>query len=97
MVVILSVAKEPKLFESPAFSKIVPIRIKCLNQLQLPLPGPAFDLFLTTDSCLYVARSFAVHQALGFVLGGVAIWLETRPMLGNSSPQIAGDSHVKLP
>ena len=76
--------------------QIMPIGVLALDQIDLPLPMPAFQLLLAGNGAFHVAEQFVAHEAVDLVATGEA-FDGFIAMMPQSANQVAGDAYVKRP
>ena len=81
-------------FAAPILGEVLPARIHLLDQSNLLLPAPAFDLLLSPDGNFHVLVAFVIHQAMALVFPGEALDSVVF-MLKNATREKTGDTCVK--
>ena len=74
--------------------QIMPVAVLALDQVDLPLPVPAFQLLLAQDSVLHVAEQLVANETVDPVAAGEAFDC-TIAVLPKPRSQIARDADVK--
>ena len=82
--------------ESQSDCQIMPVRVVLLDQVDFPLPVPAFELLLTQDRAFHVAEHLEPDQSMDAVLAGEPA-SDALAMLVKSPHQVAGDADVERP
>lgn len=76
--------------------QIMPIRVFAFDQIDFPLPVPAFELFLSRDGCGHVAENFITDEAVDGIAAGKSVDCAI-PVLPQPRNQIAGDADIERP
>ena len=82
--------------QSQSDRKIVPIGVGVLDQIDLPLPVPSFELSFTKDRAFHVAEQFVADEAMDAITASEAFDCSIA-MLPDPADQIAGDTDVECP
>lgn len=76
--------------------QIVPVRVIAPDQVDLPLPVPALELFLSRDGRNHIAEHFISDEAMDGISTGEAFDCVI-PVLPQPRDQIAGDADIERP
>src|SRR5438045_9642690 len=76
--------------------KIIPRRVRSLDQADRLPPRPAFELLLPSNRIPRLARGLNVHQAHCGVTEHIAVRVTSFAVLGDAPNQVIGDADVEL-
>ncbi len=74
--------------------QIVPVGVLALDQVDLPLPVPAFELLLSRDGRNHIAEHFISDEAMDGISAGESLDCSI-PVLPQPRDQIAGDADIE--
>jgi len=74
--------------------QIMPVGVLALDQIDLPLSVPAFELFLSRDGGAHVTEDFITDEAMDGISGGKPVDC-TIPVLPQPRDQIAADADIE--
>ncbi len=59
-------------WQAQSDGKVGPRRVALVDEIDLPLPMPAFELFLAGDGAVHIAEQLEMDEGVDVVLGGEA-------------------------
>ena len=74
--------------------QIHPMRIRVINQVNLPSAVPILQLLLARNRCLHRAKNFKMHQPVNGIFGSMSR-RHTAPMLRKPLQQVGRDANVQ--
>jgi hypothetical protein len=80
--------------QTQAYGQVGPMRVKLVDQVDLPLPPPVFQLLFAVDRWLHLAKQLKMHKPINRIPGGEA-GHHPIAMLPNARNQVRGHTNVE--